>query len=85
MTCFGLLIADFVFTIQQQTPINQYIQTLDFNNLTPEQLSKFQDLREQNNKNFGIRDYFQWSMFFLMSITPYLLPKLEKRLSENQK
>ncbi len=77
-----LLIADMVFTGQQQIPLNQYIQTLDLNNLTSGQLSKLQGLREQVNKNFGVRDYFQWLMFFLMSVTPYLLPKLEKRLLE---
>jgi hypothetical protein len=82
LTCLGLVIADMAFTGDAQIPINRYIQTLDMNNLTPEQLSKFQGLRDQINHNFGIRDYFQWLMFFLMSVTPYLLPKLEKRLLE---
>jgi hypothetical protein len=79
VVCLGLLIADMVFTGQQQIPLNQYIQTLDFNNLTSEQMLKLQDLRDKNISNFGVRDYFQWTMFFLMSITPYLLPKLEER------
>jgi hypothetical protein len=79
IVCFMLLVADTAFTMQKQLPINQYIQTLDLNNLTKEQDATLQGLRNQINSNFGIRDCFQWIMFFLMSLTPYLLPKLEEK------
>lgn len=79
ISCLALLITDMVFTGIVQIPINKYIQTLDMNNLTTEQISKLQDVRYQIGKNFGIRHYFGWTMFFLMSITPYLLPKLDEK------
>jgi hypothetical protein len=82
LLCLVLVIADMVFTVKEQIPLNQYIQTLDFDNLSPEQSAKLQGLREQINANFGVRDYFQWAMFFLMSVTPYLLPKLEERMGK---
>jgi hypothetical protein len=80
LLCLVLVIADMVFTVKEQIPLNQYIQTLDFDNLSAEQSAKLQGLRDQINSNFGVRDYFQWVMFFLMSVTPYLLPKLEERV-----
>lgn len=77
---FVLIVADMVFTIRAQVPLNHYIQSLDFNHLTPEQSNQLQSLRDQNVENFGIRHYLQWGQFLLMSFTPYLLPKLEARL-----
>lgn len=82
ISCLVLVIMDVVFTNIRQLPLNQYIQTLDFDTLTSEQQLKLQDLRNQINSNFAIRDCFQWVGFFLMSITPYLLPTLEERLKE---
>lgn len=79
ISSLALLIADMVFTGQAQLPINNYIQTLDMNSLTNEQISKLQGLRDQIDKNFGVRHYFGWTIFFLMSLTPYLLPKLDKK------
>jgi hypothetical protein len=79
---FTLVLADVVFTVQAQIPLNQYIESLDFNHLTPEQSNQLQSLRDQDVKNFSFRHYLQWGQFILMSFTPYLLPKLEKRLSE---
>ena len=73
-----VLIADMVFTGQQQIPINQYIQSLDMNQLTNQQIQKLQFLREQSDKNFELRGIGGWIMFFMMSITPYLLPKLKQ-------
>ena len=80
LACFVMIIVDVVFTAQNQTPINQYIQTLDMNNLKSEQLAQLQGLRDQINQNFGFRDYLQWAMFLLMSVTPYLLAKLEQKI-----
>jgi hypothetical protein len=74
---FALVIADMAFTIKSQVPLNQYIQTLDFNNLTNEQSNQLQSLRDQDVKNFNFRHYLQWGQFILMSFTPYLLPKLK--------
>jgi hypothetical protein len=79
---FVLVAADIVFTVQAQIPLNQYIESLDFNHLTPEQSNQLQSLRDQDVKNFSFRHYLQWGQFILMSFTPYLLPKLEKRISE---
>ena len=79
LACFGLVIADMAFTGSKQIPINHYIQSLDMNNLTSTQLAELQGLRNQINANFDVRDYFQWLMFFMMSITPYLLPRLNQK------
>ena len=73
-----ILIADMVFTAKAQFPINQYFQSVDANNLTATQIRKLQSLREQSERNFGWRGLAGWTMFFMMSITPYLLPRLNQ-------
>jgi hypothetical protein len=40
-----------------------------------------QDVRDQIDNNFGVRHYIGWVMFFLISLTPYLLPRLDRKIS----
>jgi hypothetical protein len=75
---FVLVVGDIAFTIKNQIPLNQYIQSLDFNHLTPEQSNQLQDLRDKDVANFSFRHYLQWGQFILMSFTPYLLPRLKQ-------
>jgi len=81
---FGLVavIADIVFTDIHQLPLNEYIQTLDLKSIREDQLAKLHDLRIQTNENFALRKITQYVPFFLLCITPYLLPGLEKKLAE---
>lgn len=74
---FVLVLADMVFTIKSQVPLNQYIQSLDFNNLTVKQSNQLQSLRDQDVKNFNFRHYLQWGQFILMSFTPYLFARIK--------
>lgn len=47
LTAFALFSIDVYFTIQNQIPINQYIQTLNFAALTDNQIQKIQILHPQ--------------------------------------
>lgn len=76
---FVLVVGDIVFTVKNQLPLNQYIQSLDFNNLTPEQSNQLQSLRDKDVANFNFRHYLQLGQFILMSFTPYLLPHLNQK------
>jgi hypothetical protein len=75
LVCFMFHIADIIVANMHQIPINQYFQSLDMNNLTEAQLKTLAELRIKTNQNFSIRGVFGVLSFFLMSITPYLLPK----------
>lgn len=75
---FVLVVGEIAFTIKNQLPLNQYIQSLDFNNLTPEQSNQLQSLRDKDVANFSFRHYLQWGQFILMSFTPYLLHKINQ-------
>jgi hypothetical protein len=77
---FVLVIADVVFTNINQLPLNKYIQSLDFNNLTPEQSNQLQSLRDKDVANFNFRHYLQWGQFILISFTPYLLHKINQNI-----
>ena len=78
---FLFVLADMIFTGMTQLPLNRYIQSLDFNHLTSEQSNQLQILRDQNVKNFSIRHYLQWGQFILMSITPYLLARVNQKMA----
>lgn len=77
--CFAMHILETVFTIREQIPINEFIQSLRLEQVSNEQLTHLQHLREQTAANFGVRHFFQWGGYLLMSITPFLLPKGERR------
>ena len=71
-----ILIVDISFTIKSQIPINKYFQSINVNNLTETQIKTVQQYREDTDKNFGKRSTHVLIVFFLISITPYLLPRL---------
>jgi len=75
-----LLLSDMALTGKQQIPINQFIQSVDANNLTSEQLTTIEGMKKQAEENFGSRDILSIGSFILLSMTPFLL--LRKRLSK---
>lgn len=72
---FGLFIADVVLTINQQIPINRYIQNLDFQNLNPEQIKQISEIHPQVIQNFRGREIFSIIGFGLVALTPFFLKK----------
>ena len=52
---------------------------MDVNHLTTKQIEALQRMREQSAHNFGVRDIGQKTMFFRMSLAPFLLPGLNQR------
>lgn len=77
-----ILIADMVFTAKAQFPINQYFQSVNADSLTATQIRTLEEMREQSNENFRWRNLCGWIMFFMMSITPYLLPRLNQKINQ---
>ena len=72
LVAFGLFVADIVLTIQQQIPINRYIEGLNFQHLTPEQTKRLAILHPQVISNFSNREWFSIVGFVLVAITPFL-------------
>jgi hypothetical protein len=79
---FALFIMDVVLTIQQQIPINQFIQSLDFQNLSAEQVQKIKKVHLQVIQNFRGREVLSILSFVLVSLNLVLglafKPKLTK-------
>jgi hypothetical protein len=75
-----LFIADGIFAGTEQLPINKYMQSIDVNNLTTEQLEKIDPMRLATLKNFDLRNYMAVVVWLAMCVCPFLLPKLEERL-----
>lgn len=73
-----ILVLDISFTIKSQIPINKYFQSLDVNHLTATQIKVVQKYRDDTDKNFDVRSIQVMIVFFLISILPYLLPRLNK-------
>lgn len=73
-----ILIIDISFTITHQIPINKFFQSIDVNNLTEAQIKLVQQYREATGKNFDERKIHVLIVFFLISLLPYLLPRLNK-------
>jgi hypothetical protein len=73
-----LLIVDILFTIGHQIPINNFFKSLDVNHLTEAQIKIVQQYRVDTDKNFTERAIHVLIVFFLISILPYLLPRLNK-------
>lgn len=68
----GLFIADVVLTGNQQIPINRYIETLDFQHLTAEQVAKINEIHPQVIRNFQSREWFSIFGFVLVALTPFV-------------
>lgn len=75
LTAFALFSIDVYFTIQNQIPINQYIQTLNFAALTDNQIQKIQILHPQVIRNFQKRELLAIGSFILVTLTPFLRSK----------
>lgn len=73
-----ILIVDISFTITHQIPINKFFQSIDVNNLTEAQIKTVQQYREATDKNFDERKMHVLIVFILISLLPYLLPRLNK-------
>lgn len=72
LAAFGLFIADVVLTSNQQIPINRFIETLDFQHLTAEQVAKINEIHPQVIKNFQSREWFSILGFVLVALTPFV-------------
>jgi hypothetical protein len=69
---FGLFIADVVLTINQQIPINRYIEKLDFRHLTAKQIAEVGKMHKLVIENFKSREWFAIASFVLMALTPFV-------------
>lgn len=74
-----ILIGYIAFTLKNQMPLNQMIQSMDLSHVTPEQMQKLETMRTKDVENFGTRRIAGWVMFFIMSITPYLLHRINPK------
>lgn len=72
LICLALLLWDMILTIKLQIPINQYIQSVDANNLTSDQRATLEGMKSQAEKNFGTRVLLSIASFTLLSLTPFL-------------
>ena len=72
LAALGLFIADIVLTDNQQIPINRYIETLDFQHLTAEQVAKINEIHPQVIRNFQSREWFSILGFVLVALTPFV-------------
>lgn len=72
VVAFGLFVADVVLTIQQQIPINRYIEGLNFQHLTPEQTKRLAIMHPQVIRNFSSREWFSLVGFLLVAVAPFL-------------
>ena len=79
LVCLALLLSDMVLTGIQQIPINQYIQSVDAKSLTSDQLTTLEEMKRQAEKNFGTRDMLSIASFALLSLTPFLLWRQNKK------
>lgn len=71
LLAFGLFIADLVLTVQQQIPINRYIERIDFQKLTPEQTKNLTVMHHQVIANFASREWFSLAGFVLVALAPF--------------
>ena len=72
LAALGLFIADIVLTGNQQIPINVYIQALDFQHLTADQVAKVNEMHPQVIRNFQSREWFSILGFVLVALIPFL-------------
>jgi hypothetical protein len=75
----ALLLSDIALTNKQQIPINHYIQSVDAKNLTSDQLTTLEGMKSQSEKNFGTREMLSIASFALLSLTPFLLLRQNKK------
>lgn len=69
---FALFFSDIYFTIRNQVPINQYIQTLHFDHLTGDQIKKINSIHPTVIANFQKRELLAIFSFILVALTSFL-------------
>lgn len=72
LAALGLLIADIAFTVNQQIPINRFIEKLDFNHLSNDQANTLAKMHPQVIENFKSREWFAIIAFVLVALCPFL-------------
>jgi hypothetical protein len=77
--CMICMVVELVFTIKEQLPINEFIQTIDMNNLNSDQLVKLDKMRMDTYHNFNFRNYLAVILLMAMCLTPFLLPRLQDK------
>lgn len=75
--CMICMIVELVFTIKEQLPINEFMQTIDVNNLTNDELTKLDKMRMDTYHNFNFRNYLALVLLMAMCLTPFLLSRLQ--------
>ena len=71
---------DISFTLREQLPINAFINELDLKNITPQQTQQLTEFQAKAISNFDIRFIHAMLSFFLLSMTPFFLPQLNKKI-----
>ena len=74
---FGL---DVSLTLREQLPINAFINELDLKNITPQQTQQLAEFQAKSIANFDTRFVHAMLSFFLLSMTPFFLPQLNKKI-----
>lgn len=80
MIAFGflMLLLDLALTMKYQNPINQYIQSIDIQNLTNVQTSTIEELQQKTIRNFKLRRIAAFISFLIISSAPFLYNKTKK-------
>ncbi len=71
---------DISFTVREQLPINAFINELDLKNITPQQTQQLTAFQAKAITNFDERFVHAMLSFLLLSMTPFFLPQLNKKL-----
>lgn len=71
---------DISFTVREQLPINAFINELDLKNITPQQTQQLTEFQAKAITNFDERFVHAMLSFLLLSMTPFFLPQLNKKL-----
>jgi hypothetical protein len=72
---------DINFAFKEQLPINAFINELDLKNITPQQTLQLTEFQAKAITNFDTRFVHAMLSFFLLSMTPFFLPQLNKKLT----
>ena len=71
---------DISFTLREQLPINAFINELDLKNITAQQTQQLTEFQAKAIANFDKRFIHAMLSFLFLSMTPFLLPQINKRI-----
>ncbi len=80
---FLFFVAEVVYINTQQMPINEFIRNVDLSSLAEGDIAKIEQLQAKSVSNFHVRFVFSMLSFVLLSITPFLFHKLDRKRSHN--